>query len=60
MDKTCGECAHFFQHYGRDGWKYFEINCGHCVHPRLKEKKPDQKSCDKFRDGRPGDKSGQK
>ena len=45
----CANCRHFRQHYIRMGPKrYVEANCGHCVHPKLKERKPKAPACDRF------------
>ena len=41
-------CEHFRQHYGLDGERIFRLHCGHCVLPRIKNKKPDQIACEKF------------
>lgn len=47
MDEpTCGTCIHFRQHYILfDLDRYNLIPCGHCVHPRLKHRKPDTPAC---------------
>ena len=41
LKNTCGECKNFHQHYGGIGDSrggYFELNCGHCVKPRIKHR----------------------
>lgn len=38
MEKTCGTCKHFAQHYRKWGKGYHEVNCGHCKYPRLKKR----------------------
>ena len=46
VEKTCGNCIHFLQHYIKDDDGSFGItNCGHCVTPRIKDRKPDSKAC---------------
>ena len=46
--QTCQNCKHFRQHYGLEETRIFRVYCGHCVLPRIKNKKPDQKACEKF------------
>ena len=53
--KVCCDCKHFIQHYifrenGRlHGYSNF-ITCeyGHCIYPRIKSKKSNQKACEHF------------
>ena len=45
---TCKTCEHFYQHYSVDDQSYTVTNCGHCVFPRLKHRKPDQKCCEHY------------
>lgn len=40
-EKLCKHCRHFRQHYIRFGWRYEPVNCGHCVYPRRKTRRPD-------------------
>lgn len=47
-NQTCQNCKHFRQHYGLNEGKIFRLHCGHCVLPRMKNKKPEQKACEKF------------
>ena len=47
-NQTCQKCEHFRRHYGVDGTRIFRLHCGHCVLPRMKNKKPDQAACEKF------------
>ena len=44
--KCCGTCRHFRQHYVRyeDG-RYFRTPHGHCVYPRLKDRRKETDGC---------------
>lgn len=42
--QACINCAHFYQHYNRDGER---IYCGTCCYPRLKPRKV-YDSCGRF------------
>ena len=46
----CKTCQHFRQHYGKFGKRYNPINCGHCVRPRLKTRKPDTPACERYQE----------
>ena len=50
-DVCCGNCQHFYQHYVQAKYgtvaQYVPTNCGHCAHPRIKDRRVDQK-CDRF------------
>ena len=49
MEKnTCKQCVHYRQHYGLDTRKLFKLNCGHCVLPGVRRKKPDTVACECF------------
>ena len=49
-EPTCADCAHFRQHYIHfDANRYSAVPCGHCVHPRLKHRRPDTLACVHFR-----------
>ena len=49
-EPTCADCAYFRQHYIRfDINRYSAVPCGHCVHPRLKHRRPDTLACVHFR-----------
>lgn len=49
---SCGCCAHFLQHYIKIGISsYMETYAGHCVHGRVVNKKPDEKTCRYFEEG---------
>lgn len=39
-EAVCANCIHYRKHYGKAGEKYFPINAGHCVYPRIKDRKP--------------------
>ena len=50
--RTCEHCRFFYQHYIKIGYStYAKTYCGHCVHGRVREKKPD-KFCDYFEPGK--------
>ena len=46
---NCEHCKYFHQHYvkGPRG-TFIKTDAGHCVHPRLKDRKPDTPSCQRF------------
>ncbi len=49
-EKVCCNCKYFVQHYyyrERDN-KFHICNAGHCVKPRIKDRKPDHKACEHF------------
>ncbi|MBQ3000501.1 MAG: hypothetical protein IJD63_01995 [Oscillospiraceae bacterium] len=50
-NQICRKCKYFRQHYGLDGTKIFRLHCGHCVLPKMRVKKPDQKACARFVQG---------
>ncbi len=38
-EECCGTCEHFHQHYVRsDRGRYSPLWCGHCTHPRVKNR----------------------
>ena len=43
--KSCKTCSHFFQHYVKLEKGYRSTYCGHCIHPRIKKRTADTKSC---------------
>lgn len=45
--KACEFCGFFLQHYVKTGNSYVPTYCGHCVHGRIKGRKPDD-SCQYF------------
>ena len=48
-DETCEKCKYFVQHYAKEGKSQFmPIYEGHCVHPRLKSRRPGTPACEKF------------
>lgn len=49
---TCKNCVHFRQHYAMDQRRIFRVYCGHCMLRYAKKKKPDQKACPYFEEGR--------
>ena len=47
-EAVCGNCKHFRQHYTlwpeyHEG--YYPLNCGHCVKPRVKQRRPGNEGC---------------
>lgn len=55
-DLFCGNCAHYRQHYILSKACCEGVNCGHCVYPRLKHRKPNDKVCTnyQYRNNPPG------
>lgn len=49
--KICGQCRHFRRHYILDEQTCKAVYCGHCVFPRLKNRKPDTPACGHFVEG---------
>ncbi len=45
--EVCCTCKYYYQHYGFDRGKYFEVHWGHCAIPRIKARQPNQ-TCDKW------------
>ena len=43
QDEVCGSCAYFHRHYGKRKDTYFPLNLGHCVYPRLKDRRDDER-----------------
>ena len=50
-EKVCYNCKHFWQHYiyNKRHNRFDFCNAGHCVKPRIKNRKPDQKACEYFK-----------
>ena len=50
-EEVCANCKHYNLHYvnmqGQFGIGFMPINYGHCVFPRVKDRKPSD-TCDKF------------
>ena len=46
--KVCADCAHFRQHYLLSSDCVKTVNCGHCVHPGLKHRKPQIPACEYY------------
>lgn len=53
-EKVCATCRYYIQHYKIDRiyaqgmrtlGEFSPVNCGHCVKPRIKFRKPDGKAC---------------
>ena len=49
-EKVCCNCKYFWQHYVYSEFYkgYTTCNAGHCVKPRNKNRKPEQKACEHF------------
>lgn len=50
----CKNCKHYRQHYVRLGKGYTEVDDGHCVHPRIKQRKTTTPACQHFCAGKRG------
>ena len=48
---TCKNCIHFHPHYVLDKYSCAAVPCGHCAHPRLKHRRPEDKACTHFKAG---------
>ena len=49
--KTCIDCRYFRQHYVRRGnHQYMPLEEGHCVHPRLKNRRSATPACQCYRE----------
>jgi len=46
--KLCKDCKYFVQHYIKFGRKFTETNYGHCIYPRMKNRKMMQVICEHF------------
>lgn len=54
-EKVCETCKNYLQHYvvdrkihsqsGEELFRFLPTNCGHCVKPRIKTRKPGDKAC---------------
>lgn len=45
---NCEACRFYIQHYVKVGFQYAKTYAGHCVHGRVRDKKPDEKGCKYF------------
>ena len=56
-EEVCGNCKHYKQHLvkceypGGKGWYLQPTNCGHCVHPRMKKRRPGELACVHYEEG---------
>lgn len=46
--KICKNCKYFHQHFIKLQNVFEWVNCGHCVEPRIKERKPNTYACKHF------------
>jgi hypothetical protein len=54
MEKeTCKTCKHFVRHYIRCRNRYEGLERGHCVHPRLKDRRTDTPACQHYSERKP-------
>ena len=51
-DVYCGSCGHFVRHYVWWFGRFSPLHTGHCVHPRIKDRREDQ-SCPREKDPPP-------
>jgi len=42
---TCSSCKYFIQHYTLLNGHLNEVDCGHCIKPRVKTRKPETAAC---------------
>ena len=47
-NKTCKTCVHFHQHYSLKDGKITRVFCGHCIFPKVKNKSPFTKACERY------------
>ena len=46
-EMVCANCGYYHQHYTEIARRCFRpTNCGHCTHPRLKDRKPGHPACE--------------
>ena len=48
--KDCESCRHFVQHFAVYKGKCIKVYCGHCIYPRIKERKPDTLACKHYKE----------
>lgn len=44
----CQACSFYLQHYVKVSGGYMKTSSGHCVHGRIKNRKPEDKTCRYF------------
>ena len=48
-ERICANCVNFVQHFYKKGaYEYDLVNAGHCTEPRVKDRSPCNKACEKF------------
>ena len=47
-ENICQNCIYFRQHYVLDSQSAMKAECGHCVFPRIKRRRPGQVACAHF------------
>lgn len=50
-EEVCSNCKYFMQHYVYDKRfckDFTPCNAGHCIKPRVKDRKPSHKACEHF------------
>ena len=46
-EMVCANCGHYCQHYTEIAIRCFRpTNCGHCVYPRMKDRRPGHPACE--------------
>ena len=48
-EKICKNCVHYRRHYILHKDRCTPVNCGHCIYPGLKNRKPDKAACVHFK-----------
>lgn len=54
-ETVCANCAHYVQHYILSSCRpsgFIAANAGHCVYPRVKDRKPGACGCEHFKEKR--------
>ncbi len=51
IEKECQNCKYYLQHYTFDKRKIFRVQCGHCIFPRPRTKRPYTKACENYTPG---------
>lgn len=44
-EARCKDCTHYRQHHVLDEQSCTAVDCGHCIYPRQKHRKPDARAC---------------
>ena len=49
-EKICQTCVHFLQHFAKRKSSYVPVDCGHCIYPRVKPRKPETLGCKYYKE----------